>query len=35
MNDTKLLIGSLSNDLFRVASLRQRDSLVAAEKFLL
>jgi len=33
MNDTKLLVGSLSNDLFRVASLRQRGLIAASEKF--
>lgn len=34
MTQKKLLIGSLSNDLLRVASLTQRGSLVAAQKFL-
>jgi len=34
MSDTKQLIGSLSNDLFRVASLQQRGSTKAAQKFL-
>jgi len=34
MTETKMLIGSLSNDLFRVASLSQRGSYQAAEKFL-
>jgi hypothetical protein len=34
MTDTQLLVGSLSNDLFRVASLTQRGSLVAAARFL-
>lgn len=35
MTDTLLLIGSLSNDLFRVASLTQRGSTKAASRFLL
>jgi len=35
MNDTKMLIGSLSNDLFRVATLTQRGSLKGAQRFLL
>jgi len=35
MTDTKMLIGSLSNDLLRVASLTQRGSDKAAQKFLL
>jgi hypothetical protein len=35
MTDTKLLVGSLSNDLFRVASLWQSGSKVAAARFLL
>ena len=35
MNETKLLIGSLSNDLFRVAVLTQRGSIAGAEKFLM
>jgi hypothetical protein len=35
MTDTQLLIGSLSNDLFRVASLTQRGSTNAANRFLL
>lgn len=35
MNDnTKLLIGSLSNDLYRVVSLYQRGSIVGAHRFL-
>ena len=34
MTDTKLLVGSLSNDLFRVASLWQRGSEAAAVRFL-
>ncbi len=34
MTDTQLLIGSLSNDLFRVASLTQRGSNQAAARFL-
>lgn len=34
MTDTKLLVGSLSNDLFRVASLWQRGSETAAVRFL-
>jgi len=33
--DTLLLIGSLSNDLFRVSSLTQRGSTKAASRFLL
>lgn len=33
MSKTKLLIGSLSNDLYRVAYLTQRGSIKAAEKF--
>jgi hypothetical protein len=33
MAKTKLLIGSLSNDLYRVSYLTQRGSLAAAEKF--
>ena len=33
MSETKLLIGSLSNDLYRVACLTQRGSTKAAEKF--
>ncbi len=33
MPNTKLLIGSLSNDLYRVACLTQRGSVRAAEKF--
>ncbi|KXK11111.1 MAG: hypothetical protein UZ22_OP11002000495 [Microgenomates bacterium OLB23] len=32
LDDTKMLIGSLSNDLFRVASLSQRGSNQAAQK---
>ncbi|MDA1079699.1 MAG: hypothetical protein O2840_03380 [bacterium] len=35
MSDTKLLVGSLSNDLFRVASLVGRGSSDAATRFLL
>lgn len=35
MNETKLLVGSLSNDLFRVASLSQRGSNKAAQRFLI
>jgi len=35
MNDTSLLIGSLSNDLFRVATLAQRGSIEAAARFLI
>jgi len=34
VNDTKMLVGSLSNDLFRVASLAQRGSTKAASRFL-
>ena len=34
MNSTKLLIGSLSNDLYRAACLTQRGSLKAADQFL-
>ena len=34
MNSTKLLIGSLSNDLYRIACLTQRGSLKTASKFL-
>lgn len=34
MSDTLLLIGSLSNDLFRTASLAQRGSTRAASRFL-
>lgn len=34
MTDTQLLVGSLSNDLFRVASLTQRGSIRAASRFL-
>jgi hypothetical protein len=33
MTQTKLLIGSLSNDLYRVANLTQRGSYQAAERF--
>jgi hypothetical protein len=33
-DETKMLIGSLSNDLFRVASLAQRGSQQAAQRFL-
>ena len=32
--DTEMLIGSLSNDLFRVATLSQRGSTQAAQRFL-
>ena len=34
MTDVQLLIGSLSNDLFRVASLTQRGSTKTATRFL-
>lgn len=34
MTETPLLIGSLSNDLFRVANLTQRGSLKGAQRFL-
>lgn len=34
MNDMRLLIGSLSNDLFRIATLQQRGSEKAAQRFL-
>lgn len=34
MNEMKMLIGSLSNDMFRVAGLSQRGAMKAAEKFL-
>lgn len=34
MNDTQMLVGSLSNDLFRVASLYSRGSILAAQRFL-
>lgn len=34
MTDTQMLVGSLSNDLFRVASLAQRGSDKAASRFL-
>lgn len=34
MTDTQMLIGSLSNDLFRIASLKQRGSDIAANRFL-
>lgn len=34
MTNTKLLVGSLSNDLFRVASLKQRGADKAAPRFL-
>lgn len=34
MTDTQLLIGSLSNDLFRVATLAHRGSTTAALRFL-
>jgi hypothetical protein len=33
MTDTQLLVGSLSNDLFRVATLVQRGSMKAATRF--
>lgn len=33
MTDKKMLIGSLSNDLYRVASLTQRGSIQAANRF--
>ncbi len=33
MNETQMLIGSLSNDLFRVASLTQRGSIKGAMRF--
>ena len=35
VTETQLLIGSLSNDLFRVASLTQRGSKIAAQRFIL
>ncbi len=35
MTETQLLVGSLSNDLFRVASLTQRGSTKAASRFLI
>ncbi len=34
MNSTQMLLGSLSNDLFRVASCAQRGSTQAASRFL-
>jgi len=34
MNETQMLIGSLSNDLFRIANLTQRGSRKAAIRFL-
>lgn len=34
MTDTQMLIGSLSNDLFRIASLKQRGCHIAANRFL-
>jgi hypothetical protein len=34
MTETQLLAGSLSNDLFRIASLAQRGSTQAASRFL-
>ena len=34
MNETQVLIGSLSNDLFRVATLTQRGSIKGAKRFL-
>lgn len=34
MTETQLLVGSLSNDLFRVATLTQRGSHAAASRFL-
>lgn len=33
MNQTKLLIGSLSNDLYRAAGMIQRGSLIGAQRF--
>jgi hypothetical protein len=33
MNETQMLIGSLSNDIFRVASLTQRGSVKGALRF--
>ncbi len=33
-DETKLTIGSISNDLFRVATLSQRQSMVGAKRFL-
>jgi len=33
-SDTRLLVGSLSNDLLRVANLTQRGSTAAAQRFL-
>ncbi|PWU23250.1 hypothetical protein C5B42_03740 [Candidatus Cerribacteria bacterium 'Amazon FNV 2010 28 9'] len=35
MSETKLLVGSLSNDLFRVANLTQRGSSLAAMRFMI
>lgn len=35
MTDTKMLVGSLSNDMFRVASLAHRGSDKAAQRFLI
>lgn len=35
MNDSKLLIGSLSNELFRVANFAQKGSAGAANRFLI
>lgn len=34
MTDLQLLVGSLSNDLFRISSLEQRGSKAAAHRFL-
>lgn len=34
MSETTLLVGSLSNDMFRIASLQQRGSTVGARRFL-
>ena len=34
MSDIKLLVGSLSNDLFRVAALKARNSDKAAKRFM-
>jgi hypothetical protein len=34
MNDSKMLVGSLSNDLMRVAALKARGADTAAERFL-
>ncbi|MEP7166458.1 MAG: hypothetical protein ABI758_00590 [Candidatus Woesebacteria bacterium] len=35
MTDVQMLVGSLSNDLYRIASLKQRGSHTAANKFLI